>query len=144
MAKNKEYIYKNRKYAFQFPEEVSTEDQAKYLKEVQKAFEKDDIVTIDSKIKVFPQDYQEEKEVEVKEEAKPAENVEVKKQDPVEDKKDEPTPEPKKAEEPKAEPEAKKDDAAAPVEPKAEDVTVTKVETTTAEPEPSNVLIGDE
>ena len=144
MAENKQYVYKNRKYAFQFPEETSSEDQAKYLKAVKDSFEKDDIITIDPKIKVFPHDYQEEVITDVKktntEDTKT--NVagsEEKTKEDIKSTEGTTTPpkegikEPTETEKPIEKPEEKSSD----------EITVTKVETTPKEVDPGNVLIGE-
>lgn len=125
MVENKQYVYKNRKYAFQFPEDVSSDDQAKYLNALNDAWEKDDVVTIDPKIKVYEKDYQET----VKTEEPKAESTDSATDIPAETTKEEPK------EEPVVE---------TPKETKSE-VKVTKVETTPKEEKTNeNVLIGEE
>lgn len=110
MAEN--LIYKNRKYMFQFPENVSSEKQKEYMDIVNKKFDSDDFVVIDPKIKVYPKhdSYTESKIDEPKKEEKKEESkIE-------ETKKEEPKVEVKKTEEQKKETKIEKIDTPTSVE----------------------------
>ena len=69
-------IEKNKKYMLQFPEDVSTDKQAEYLKKLDSKLQTDRFVVVDSKIKVFPATESETKEEEKKDVPKTGDNKE--------------------------------------------------------------------
>jgi len=88
----KQIITKSKKYMLQFPSEVSTEDQKKYLQSVNDSFKESDLVVIDSKIKIYSKEEHFEKELPEDKEKKKEETADKpadKTEDKTEEKKEE-------------------------------------------------------
>ncbi len=154
---NEQIIEKNRKYLFQFPDEVSSEKQAEYLNKVNKELETNDFVAIDPKVKIYPKSDISRKEI--KEDKKVTDKKPDEKEEPKDTKSSESTEKKEgnksndestdadNAKEDKTE-EKPEDEAKPDVDVNKKEATIEKVEIpakeTSESKEPVNVLMGED